>query len=139
MRALVFGDDPWRSPPPSLLSAVSPRAFVGTCSARSGCAISPPALPAPDWAIARTRLCGLCGRDQRSRCSANERFDNLMTAMTCGAPGVGHEVVGVIDEVGPGVTQRAIGQQTAEPVAFVRHAAWSPGEIARGGRPSRSA
>ena len=110
MRALVFGNDMWRLAATKLLSAVSPRAFVGPLAPIRLREIPAPALPAPDWAVARTRLCGLCGSDSK-QVFMNGAFDNPMTAMISWPQVLGHEVVGVIDEVGPGVTQRAIGQR----------------------------
>ncbi|TMA35694.1 MAG: zinc-binding dehydrogenase [Deltaproteobacteria bacterium] len=100
----------WRLAATKLLSAVSPRAFVGPLAPIRLREIPAPALPAPDWAVARTRLCGLCGSDSK-QVFMNGAFDNPMTAMISWPQVLGHEVVGVIDEVGPGVTQRAIGQR----------------------------
>jgi threonine dehydrogenase-like Zn-dependent dehydrogenase len=50
--------------------------------------------------VARTRLCGLCGSDYK-QVFMNGAFDNPMTAMISWPQVLGHEVVGVLDEVGP--------------------------------------
>ena len=110
MRALVFDSDLPRLVATRLLSALTPRAFVGPLAPIRLREIPAPALPAPDWAVARTRLCGLCGSDYK-QVFMNGGFDNPMTAMISWPQVLGHEVVGVIDEVGPGVTQRRIGER----------------------------
>ena len=110
MRALVIGKDMPRLVATKLLSALTPRAFVGPLAPIQLREIPAPALPAPDWAVARTRLCGLCGSDYK-QVFMNGAFDNPMTAMISWPQVLGHEVVGVIDEVGPGVTQRRIGER----------------------------
>ncbi len=110
MRALVIGKDMPRLVVTKLLSALTPRAFFGPFSPISLREIPTPALPAPDWAVARTHLCGLCGSDYK-QVFMNGGFDNPMTAMISWPQVLGHEVVGVIDEVGPGVTQRRIGER----------------------------
>ena len=110
MRALVIGKDMPRLVATKLLSALTPRAFVGPLAPIQLREIPAPALPAPDWAVARTRLCGLCGSDYK-QVFMNGGFDNPMTAMISWPQVLGHEVVGVIDEVGPGVTRRRIGER----------------------------
>ena len=110
MRALVIGSDLPRLAATRLLSLVSPRAFVGRFAPIQLREIPAPALPASDWAVARTRLCGLCGSDYK-QVFMNGAFDSPMTAMISWPQVLGHEVVGVIDEVGPGVTQRRIGER----------------------------
>src|SRR2546428_4508858 len=110
MRALVTGRDLPRLAVTKLLSVVSPRAFVGPLAPIQLREIPAPALPAPDWAVARTLLCGLCGSDYK-QVFMNGAFDNPMTAMISWPQVLGHEVVGVIDEVGPGVAQRRIGER----------------------------
>ena len=110
MRALVIENSLPRLAATKILSAVTPRAFVGPLSPMQLREIPAPALPAPDWAVARTRLCGLCGSDYK-QVFLNGRFDNPMTAMISWPQVLGHEVVGVIDEVGPGVTRRRVGER----------------------------
>src|SRR3990172_11371718 len=108
MRALVIENSRPRLAATKTLSAVTPRAFVGPLSPMQLREIPAPALPAPDWAVARTRLCGLCGSDYK-QVFLNGRFDNPITAMISWPQVLGHEGVGVIDEVGPGVGRGAGG------------------------------
>jgi threonine dehydrogenase-like Zn-dependent dehydrogenase len=110
MQALVIENSMPRLAATRLLSALSPRAFTGPLSPLRLRELPAPALPAPDWAVATTRLCGLCGSDYK-QVFMNGAFDNPMTAMISWPQVLGHEVVGVIDEVGPGVERRRPGER----------------------------
>jgi threonine dehydrogenase-like Zn-dependent dehydrogenase len=110
MRALVCDDDKLRLALTKLLSFLTPRAYVGRTAAIQLREVPDPALPAPDWAVARTKLCGLCGSDYK-QVFMNGRLDNPMTALISWPQILGHEVVGVIDEVGPAVSERRVGER----------------------------
>jgi threonine dehydrogenase-like Zn-dependent dehydrogenase len=110
MRALVIENSLARLALTKLLSAVTPKACVGGLSPLRLREIPAPVLPAPDWAVARTRLCGLCGSDYK-QVFMNGSFDNPMTAMISWPQVLGHEVVGLIDEVGPAVTRVRVGER----------------------------
>jgi threonine dehydrogenase-like Zn-dependent dehydrogenase len=110
LRALVIENSLPRLAATKLLSALSARAFVGPTAPMRLREIPDPVLPAPDWAVARTRLSGLCGSDYK-QVFMNGAFDNPMTALISWPQVLGHEVVGVIDEVGPGVSRRRLGER----------------------------
>lgn len=110
MQALLYTNSLPRLIATKLLASLTPRAFVGPASPMQLRAIPSPALPAPDWAVARTRLCGLCGSDYK-QVFMNGNVDNPMTAMISWPQVLGHEVVGVIDEVGPGVRHLELGER----------------------------
>jgi threonine dehydrogenase-like Zn-dependent dehydrogenase len=110
MRALVTGNNLARLAATKLLSQLTPRAYLGPTSPMKLREIPDPVLPASDWAVARTKLCGLCGSDYK-QVFMNGSLDNPMTGFISWPQVLGHEVVGVIDEVGPGVTQRRIGER----------------------------
>ncbi len=110
MRALVIENSLPRLAATKLLSAITRRAYLGPTSPMQLREIPAPALPASDWAVARTRLCGLCGSDYK-QVFMNGRFDNPMTAMISWPQVLGHEVVGVLDEVGSEVVQRRVGER----------------------------
>lgn len=101
MQALIIHDSLPRLAATRFLAALTPRAYVGRTSPLRLREIPDPALPAPDWAVARARLSGLCGSDYK-QIFMNGRFDNPMTGFISWPQVLGHEVVGVIDEVGPG-------------------------------------
>lgn len=63
--------------------------------------IERPALPTDEWAWLRVEACGLCGTDV-------EQFDGSFTgsAWPAGPMIPGHEVVGVIDEIGDATSAR---------------------------------
>ena len=110
MRALVIENSMPRLAATKLLSALTARAFLGPTSPMKLREIPEPALPAPDWAVGRTRLCGLCGSDYK-QVFMNGAFDNPMTGFISWPQVLGHEVVAVIDEIGPAVTTRRVGER----------------------------
>ncbi len=110
MRALVYDKQLPRLALTKLLSAITPRAFVGPLAPIQLRDIPEPTLPAPDWLVIRTSLCGLCGSDYK-QVFMNGATDNPMTSMISFPQVLGHEVVGVVESVGPGVTQRHVGER----------------------------
>lgn len=110
MRALIVENSLPRLAATRLLGALTPRAYLGPTSPLRLREIAEPSLPAADWAIARTRVCGLCGSDYK-QVFMNGSIDNPMTAMISWPQVLGHEVVGVIDEVGPEVRERRVGER----------------------------
>ncbi|MGH0032534.1 MAG: zinc-dependent alcohol dehydrogenase [Myxococcota bacterium] len=110
MRALTYDNHMPRLAATRILSAISPRAFVGPTSPLRLREIAEPVLPAPDWAVAKTRVCGLCGSDYK-QVFMNGAFDNPMTAMISWPQVLGHEVVAVIDETGAGAGRRRVGER----------------------------
>ena len=65
MLALQTTDNPLRLVATKLLSYLSPRAFVGPQSPMQLRELPEPELPADDWLVAETTLCGLCGSDYK--------------------------------------------------------------------------
>jgi threonine dehydrogenase-like Zn-dependent dehydrogenase len=110
MQALITTNNPLRLVATKLLSYVSPRAFVGWQSPMQLRDIDDPALPAEDWLVAKTRLCGLCGSDYK-QVFMNGRVDNPMTSMISWPQVLGHEVVGEITRVGSKVATRRVGER----------------------------
>jgi len=72
--------------------------------------VDPPALPADDWLVLRTRACGLCGSDYK-QVFLNGHFDNPMTSLVSFPQVLGHEVIGVVERVGPAVRGRRPGER----------------------------
>jgi threonine dehydrogenase-like Zn-dependent dehydrogenase len=110
MRALVFENSLPRLVSTRILSALTPRAFVGPLAPMRLRNVAEPVLPAADWLVLRTSLCGLCGSDYK-QVFMNGALDNPMTAMISFPQVLGHEVVGVVEEIGPGVTTRKVGDR----------------------------
>lgn len=110
MQALVTTNNPLRLVSTKLMSLFSPRAFVGWQSPMQLRDIPEPSLPAQDWLVARTRLCGLCGSDYK-QVFMNGRPDNPMTSMISWPQVLGHEVVGEVEAVGSEVRGRHVGQR----------------------------
>jgi len=110
MQALVCESKIGKIALTKILGALSPRAFVGPLAPIQLREISDPRLPAPDWVVIRTALCGLCGSDYK-QVFLHGRYDNPMTALVSFPQVLGHEVVGTIERVGPGVTARRVGER----------------------------
>jgi threonine dehydrogenase-like Zn-dependent dehydrogenase len=110
MRALVYANDMPRLALTKILSAITPRAFVGPLAPIQLKEIPDPVLPARDWVVIRTHLCGLCGSDYK-QVFMNGALDNPMTSLISFPQVLGHEVVGVIESVGPEVRERRVGER----------------------------
>ncbi len=100
MQALVFGNALGRIVATKALAALTPRAFVGPLAPMRLRDIPDPALPADDWVLLRTRLCGICGSDTK-QVFLNGSFDNPMTGMISFPQVLGHEVVATVERAGP--------------------------------------
>jgi len=110
MRALVLDKNMPRLAATKILSFLTPRAFVGPTAPIQLRDIPDPVLPAPDWLVVRTKLCGLCGSDYK-QVFMNGSLDNPMTSLISWPQVLGHEVVGVVDEVGPAARERRVGER----------------------------
>jgi threonine dehydrogenase-like Zn-dependent dehydrogenase len=110
MRALVCDVSVPRQIVSGVLGRLDKRFFLGPFSPAALKDIPEPGLPAPDWVTIRTRLCGICGSDYK-QVFLNGNMDNPMTALISFPQVLGHEVVGTIERVGPGVTCRRIGER----------------------------
>jgi len=110
MQALIFRHSVPRQIITKLLSYASPQALVGPTSPMQLEEIPDPVLPADDWLVIRTRLCGICGSDYK-QVFLNGSLDNPMTSVISFPQVLGHEVVGTIERVGPAVKHRHVGQR----------------------------
>ncbi len=64
--------------------------------------VADPPLRGPDWAVLRTRLCGICGSDTKQVLLDGDG-DNPMSAFISFPQVLGHEVVATIEDAGTGV------------------------------------
>ena len=110
MRALVFEHRLSRLAATRILAALTPRAFVGPTAPIRMREIPDPEPPAGDWLVLRTRLCGICGSDAK-QVFLDGATDNPMTALISFPQVLGHEVVGVVERVGPAVKTRRVGER----------------------------
>lgn len=110
MQALVCENSLPRQAITKLLGNITPRAFVGPLAPMRMRDIPEPSFPGPDWVIIRTALCGLCGSDYK-QVFLKGRLDNPLTSLISFPQVLGHEVVGTIEAVGPGVERLRVGQR----------------------------
>src|SRR5690349_6872008 len=110
MQALLFRNSVPRQIITKLLSFANGAALYGATAPMQLEDIPEPRLPADDWLVIRTRLCGICGSDYK-QVFLSGNFDNPMTSVISFPQVLGHEVVGVIDRIGPGVKHRRVGER----------------------------
>ena len=110
MRALVCELSVPRQVVTSLLGRIDKRFFFGPFSPATLRELPEPELPAADWVMLRTRLCGICGSDYKQM-FLNGSMDNPMTAIISFPQVLGHEIVGTIAQVGPAVRTRRVGER----------------------------
>jgi threonine dehydrogenase-like Zn-dependent dehydrogenase len=112
MQALVFRYSMPRFAFARVMGALTPRAYLSTWGPTSLQEVPEPVLPADDWAIVRTSLCGVCGSDVK-QIFLDASFDNPLRGLVTFPQVLGHEAVGVIEHVGPGVKSRRVGERVA--------------------------
>jgi threonine dehydrogenase-like Zn-dependent dehydrogenase len=110
MQALVYEKNFPRIAATRVLASLWRGAYVGPLAPMQLREIPEPALPADDWLVIRTRLCGICGSDSK-QVFLNGALDNPMTSLVSFPQVLGHEVVGTIERVGPGVRTRRAGER----------------------------
>jgi len=110
MEALIFTNNLARVALTRLLATMSSAAYLGPLSPLALTEIPDPTLPRQDWVTLRTSLCGLCGSDYK-QVFLNGSVNNPMTALVSFPQVLGHEVVGVVESVGPAVTTRRVGER----------------------------
>ena len=99
MRALLFGVEP-ESDASALAEDASPL-MKGLAQTPTGLRDLPePTLPADDWVLLRTRMCGICGSDSKQIFLDGEP-DNAMTAVISFPQVLGHELVADVVRAGP--------------------------------------
>jgi threonine dehydrogenase-like Zn-dependent dehydrogenase len=110
MRALVCDVSIPRQIVAGLLGRIDRRFYLGPFAPLALKEIPDPALPADDWLVIETRLCGICGSDYK-QIFLNGSLDNPMTALISFPQVLGHEVVGTVTRIGPGVRTRRVGER----------------------------
>lgn len=87
--------------------------------------LPPPELPGPHWVRLRTELAGICGSDVGL---AHARISLVLSAFYTAARVIpGHEVVGVVEEIGAAVDDLAVGDRVAlDPVLSCVHRGFDP-------------
>lgn len=110
MKALVFRYSFPRFAFATVLGKINPPAYLGPGGPLSLETIPEPVPLADDWVIVRTGLCGICGSDIK-QVFLDGNFDNPLTAFVSFPQVLGHEVVGVVEEVGPAVKKRSVGER----------------------------
>ncbi len=112
MQALVFRYSLSRLAFARLLGKLTPRAYLGFGGPMRLEQIPEPPLLGDEWTVVRTAQCGICGSDVK-QVFLHGNLDNPLTALISFPQVLGHEVVGVIERIGPGVKTRKVGERVA--------------------------
>jgi threonine dehydrogenase-like Zn-dependent dehydrogenase len=112
MQAIVFRYSLTRFAFARLLGRLTPSAYVGFGGPTRLEQVAEPTLLGDDWTVVRTARCGICGSDVK-QAFLNGNFDNPLTALITFPQVLGHEVVGVIERVGPAAKTRQVGERVA--------------------------
>ncbi len=110
MKAIVFEMNVLKMALAKTLGLFSSRAYLGRWSAFRIREVPAPKLPAEDWVVIKARYCGICGSDYK-QVFLEGNLDNPMTSVISFPQILGHEVVGTIEEVGPSVRDRRVGER----------------------------
>jgi threonine dehydrogenase-like Zn-dependent dehydrogenase len=76
--------------------------------------VPPPPSPGPGQIRVRNRLCGICGSDLHFVLGEGDYRIAPAAIMTTAFPYMGHEIVGEVTEVGPGVTRFKAGDRVVQ-------------------------
>src|SRR5581483_6151919 len=110
MRALLFRYSLPRLAASRVAGALSARGYFGPWSSFRLEDVPEPSLIADDWAIVRTKLAGVCGSDAKQAFLRGDR-DNPLTAVVSFPHVLGHEAVGLVERIGPAVSNVEPGQR----------------------------
>jgi threonine dehydrogenase-like Zn-dependent dehydrogenase len=112
MKAVVFDYNFPRIVYAKAAGKVSPRAYLSTLGPTTLRDVPEPSLPGDEWTIVRTTLCGVCGSDTKLH-FLDADMDNPLSGLVSFPCIPGHEVVGVVEKVGPAVSRRTVGERVA--------------------------
>ena len=110
MKAIVFEMRVWKMALAKTMGFFSSRAYLGRWSALRVREVPDPKLPAEDWVLIKARYCGICGSDYK-QVFLEGNIDNPMTSVISFPQILGHEVVGRVEELGPAVIDRRVGER----------------------------
>lgn len=88
----------------------TPKAYLSPFGPLSYLEIPDPGFLSDRWTVVRTQLCGICGSDTK-QVFMDADFDNPLTTMVSFPMVPGHEVVGLVETIAPGVTRVQPGER----------------------------
>ena len=111
MKALVFDVNPEEIIELIQEARENKEAYLGDHSLLQLKEVPDAKIQFPDWVVIRTSLCGICGSDYKQVFVDFEGVDSPLASLSTFPQVMGHEVVGVIHEVGPAVKGIRPGQR----------------------------
>ncbi|MFX1378432.1 MAG: zinc-binding dehydrogenase [Promethearchaeota archaeon] len=99
MKALIFNYKLYRLALSRILGTLYLKGYLSKIGALRLKEVSLPKLKSNNWAIVKTKYCGICGSDQK-QIFLDGNFDNPITALLSWPQTLGHEAVGIINKAG---------------------------------------
>lgn len=112
MKAVVFDYDLPRILYAKAAGKLSPQVYLSTLGPTRLKDVPEPSLLGDDWTVVSTVLCGVCGSDTKLH-FMDADMDNPLSGLVSFPCIPGHEVVGVVERVGPAVTRVKVGERVA--------------------------
>ena len=112
MKAVTFDYSLPRIIAAKVAGSLSPDAYLTANGPTQLVDVPEPSLLAADWTVVRTVLCGVCGSDTKL-VFLDAAMDNPLSGLVSFPCIPGHEVVGVVERVGPAVSRVRVGQRVA--------------------------
>jgi threonine dehydrogenase-like Zn-dependent dehydrogenase len=112
MKAVTFDYSLPRIIAAKIAGSLSPDAYLTANGPTQLVDVPEPSLLAADWTVVRTVLCGVCGSDTKL-VFLDAAMDNPLSGLVSFPCIPGHEVVGVVERVGPAVSRVHAGQRVA--------------------------
>lgn len=112
MRALTFDFDIARLATAKILGSVYPSGFLSALGPLRLRDVPDAKILGDRWVVVETKMCGVCGSDVK-QVFMDAAADNPLTAVISFPHVLGHEHVGVVAEVGKGVTKLRVGDRVA--------------------------
>ncbi len=110
MKGLLFEYKLWRLAIGKIVGVFSAKGYMNRFSHLRLVTLPNPHLLADDWLIIRAKYCGICGSDTKQT-YLDGNIDNPMTALISWPQVLGHEVVGIVDHIGPAVKTVKVGDR----------------------------
>ena len=110
MKALTYSIEPWKWAACFLAKRFWPGCLLSSIGGLELANLQVPELPGDDWVLIKTLIGGICGSDV-ALVGQGHPPNSILQAYTSQPMILGHEGLGLVDQVGPAVDQSWIGKR----------------------------